>query len=68
MMSGIQNFIQTVLRMQWSDYLDILVVAFLIYNLLPFLKTPKVLKIAKTVGALVLVAWLTGEMELYTIN
>ena len=60
MMSGIQNFIQTVLRMQWSDYLDILVVAFLIYNLLPFLKTPKVLKIAKTVGALVLIAWLTG--------
>ena len=68
MMSGIQNFIQTVLRMQWSDYLDILVVAFLIYNLLPFLKTPKVLKIAKTVGALVLIAWLTGELELYTIN
>ena len=54
--------------MQLSDYLDIFVVAFLIYSLLPFLKTPKVMKIAKTVGALVLLAWLTGELELYTIN
>ena len=69
MMSGIQHFIQTVQRMQWSDYLDILVVAFLIYSLLPlFVKTPNVLKIAKTVGSLVLLAWLTGEMKLYTIN
>ena len=68
MMSGIQNFIQTVLRMQWSDYLDIFVVAFLIYNLLPFLKTPNVMKITKTVGALVLVAWLTDVLQLHTIN
>lgn len=68
MTSGIQHFIQTVHRMQISDYLDILVVAFLIYSLLPFLKTPKVMKITKTVGALVLVAWLTDELELYTIN
>lgn len=68
MTSAIQHFIQTVHRMQLSDYLDIFVVAFLIYSLLPFLKTPKVMKIAKTVGALVLLAWLTGELELYTIN
>lgn len=68
MMSGIQNFIQTVLRMQWSDYLDIFVVAFLIYNLLPYLRTPNVKKIVKTVGALVLVAWLTDVMQLHTIN
>ena len=69
MMSGIQNFIQTVHRMQWSDYLDILVVAFLIYKILPLiLKTPNVMKIARTVGALVLVAWLTDAMKLHTIN
>ncbi len=68
MMSAIQNFIQTVQRMQWSDYLDILVVAFLIYSVLPLLKTPNIMKIARTVGALVLVAWLTDAMELHTIN
>ena len=68
MASGIQNFIQTVLRMQWSDYLDIFVVAFLIYNLLPHLKNPNIMKIVRTVTALVLVAWLTDAMQLHTIN
>ena len=67
-MANLQNFIQNVSRMQWSDYLDILVVAFVIYSLLPLLRTPNIMKIARTVGAFVLVAWLTGEMELYTIN
>lgn len=68
MVNSIQNFIQTVLRMQWSDYLDIFVVAFLIYSVLPYLRTPNVLKIVKTVGALILVAWLTDEMQLHTVN
>lgn len=68
MISAFQNFIQTVQRMQWSDYLDILVVALLIYNLLPHLRNPNIMKIVRTVGALVLIAWLTGVLELYTIN
>lgn len=68
MTSGIQHFIQTVYRMQWSDYLDIFVVAFLIYSLLPYLRTPNVKKIVRTVGALILVAWLTDVMQLHTIN
>ena len=68
MTSGIQDFITTVQRMQWSDYLDIVVVAFLIYNLLPYLRTPNVKKIVRTVGALLLVAWLTDIMQLHTIN
>lgn len=68
MTSGIQDFITTVQRMQWSDYLDIIVVAFLIYNLLPYLRTPNVKKIVRTVGALLLVAWLTDVMQLHTIN
>ena len=68
MASSIQHFIQTVQRMQVSDYLDILVVAFVIYNLLPHLKNPNIMKIVRTVFALVLIAWLTNELELYTIN
>ena len=67
-MANFQNFFLTVSRMKWSDYLDILVVALLIYSMLPLLRTPNVMKIARTVGALVLIAWLTGVMELYTIN
>ena len=68
MMEAIQNFIQTLARMQWSDYLDILVVAFLIYKLLPLIRTPNIMRIARTVVALVLVAWITDAMELHTIN
>ena len=67
-MEAIQNVIHTVARMNWSDYLDIAVVAFLIYKLLPLLKTPNIMRIVRTVAAIVLVAWLTGEMKLYTIN
>ena len=62
------NIIQQVLKMQWSDYLDILVVAFLIYKLLPLLRTPHIMRLARTVIALVLTAWVTSAAKLYTIN
>ena len=67
-MEAIENFISTVTKMQWSDYLDILVVAFLIYKLLPLIRTPSTMRIARTVVALVLVAWVTGAMKLHTLS
>lgn len=67
-MEGIQNFIQTVTGMQWSDYLDIIVVAFLIYKLLPLIRTPHMMRLARTVIALVIVAWLTNEMKMRTLS
>ena len=39
MMDAIQEFIKLVNRMQWSDYLDIFVVAFIIYKALPLLRS-----------------------------
>lgn len=68
MMEAIQNFTRTVTNMQWSDYLDIAVVAYLIYRMLPLIRTPNIMRIVRTVAALVLVAWLTGELQLFTIN
>ena len=62
------NIIQQILKMQWSDYLDILVVAYLIYKLLPLLRTPHIMRLARTVIALVLIAWVTSAARLYTIN
>ena len=62
------NIIQQILKMQWSDYLDILVVAYLIYKLLPLLRTPHVMRLARTVIALVLIAGITSAAKLYTIN
>ena len=60
--------IQQILKMQWSDYLDILVVAYLIYKLLPLLRTPHIMRLARTVIALVAISWITSVAKLYTIN
>ena len=67
-METIQNIAQHVLRMQWTDYLDIIVVAFLIYKMLPLIRTPNIMRIARTVIALILMTWITDEMQLHTIN
>ena len=67
-MAYIQEFLSTVQKMQWSDYLDILVVAFLVYRMLPLFRTPYIMRIARTVIALILVTWVTDIMRLHTIN
>ena len=67
-MEAIHNLIQHLSKMQWSDYLDIVLVAFLIYKLLPLIRTPNTMRIAKAVAVVVVVAWLAGVMKLYTIS
>lgn len=67
-MDAIENIVQTLARMQWSDYLDIVVVAFLIHKLLPLIRTPRTMRIARAVLAVVVIAWLTNEMHLYTVS
>ena len=67
-MEVVQNLLQYLTRMQWSDYLDIIVVAFLIYKLLPMIRTPSIMRIARTVLAIVVIAWVTDAMKLHTIN
>ena len=67
-MDAIQSQLQQLTRMQWSDYLDIIVVAFLIYKLLPMIRTPSIMRIARTVLAIVVIAWITDAMKLHTIS
>ena len=67
-MESVHNLLQQLTIMQWSDYLDIIVVAFLIYKLLPMLRTPSIMRIARTVVAIVIVAWITNIMKLHTIS
>ena len=55
-MESIQNLLHQIQRMQWSDYLDIAVVAFLIYKILPLIKTPSTTRIAKAVVAVLIIA------------
>jgi diadenylate cyclase len=67
-MEVVQNLLHYLTRMQWSDYLDIILVAFLIYKLLPMIRTPSIMRIARTVLAIVIVAWVTDAMDLHTIS
>lgn len=67
-MENLQAMWQQVLRMQWSDYLDILVVAFLIYWLLPVLRSTGTMRIAKVAVVIAVVTWLTGIANMHTLN
>jgi len=68
MMESIENFVLILTTMQWSDFLDIIVVAFVIYKLLPLIRTPNVMRIVRTVVALMVVIWLTDVAKMHTLN
>ena len=67
-MEALRGLLQQVLRMQWSDYLDIVIVAFIIYRLLPLIRTPSTMRVARAVLVVVAVAALTDVMHLYTLS
>lgn len=67
-METIQNFISNVMGMQWYDYLDILVVALLIYSLLPLIRTPNMMRLARVVVLVIVVAWLANVLKLRTFS
>ena len=67
-MEAIQSLLQQIGKMQWSDYLDILIVAYLIYRLLPLIRTPNTMRLARAVAGVIIVAWLAGVAKLYTIS
>ena len=68
LMELIKSVLQQLGRMQWSDYLDIALVAFLIYKLIPLVKSPSTMRIAGAVVAMVVLSAVTGLLQLYTIN
>ena len=67
-MNSIVNLLQQLARMRWSDYLDVIVVALVIFGILPLLRTHNTMRIAKVVVAVVVVSWLTEILDLYTLN
>ncbi|MBQ4600066.1 MAG: diadenylate cyclase CdaA [Oscillospiraceae bacterium] len=67
-MEFLQQFIQQLTKMQWSDYLDIILVAFLIYKLIPLIRTTGTARIATVVIGFLVVTWLTEVMHLYALN
>ena len=54
--------------MRWSDYLDIILVAVLIFKLLPLLRSTGLNRIAWVVGVVIVTAWLTDALKLHTLS
>ena len=67
-MNVIQDIFSQFARMQLSDYLDIALVAFLIYKLLPLIRSNSTMRIARTVLVILVIVWLADIANLYTIS
>ena len=67
-MEYVQTLYQQLLNMEWSDYLDIILVAVLIYKLLPMIRSSGAVKVAVVIGAILVLSWITEEVELHTLN
>ncbi len=64
----LQDIWNQILGMQWSDYLDIIVVALLIYKLLPLIRSTGASKIARVVVAILVISWVTDILRLHSLS
>ncbi len=62
------NLLHQLTNMHLSDYLDIIVVAFLIYKLLPLFRSAGTLRILRAVVTVFALAWITDILNMYTLN
>ena len=67
-MESIQGLLQQLTKMRWSDYLDIIIVAYLLYRILPLIRTTGTARVAKAVVGIIIVAALTEALNLYTLS
>lgn len=67
-METIQNLLQNLTRMQWSDYLDVFLVALLIYMLLPVIRSTGTMRVARVVAVVLIITGLTDLLKLHTLN
>ena len=67
-MSYLQSLLQQVPRIEFMDLLDIIIVAFLIYKLLPLFRSTGTARIGWVVVAVVVISWLTELLQLYTLH
>ncbi|MBE6947514.1 MAG: TIGR00159 family protein [Ruminococcaceae bacterium] len=68
MMNAIEGMFQQLARMEWTDYLDIVIVAYLIYRVFPLVRTTGTSRIAKAIISILVVAWLANLLELYAFG
>ncbi len=67
-MTQMQEMFQSLGNMQWSDYLDIVLVAFLMYKLIPMIRSTGTGRIASMILVILVCSWVTEELQLHTMN
>ena len=67
-MDVIESVFSQIRGMRWTDYVDIILVAFLIFTLLPILRSTGIGRIVWVACVLVVIAWLTGLLKLHTLS
>lgn len=67
-MEYLQSVLENLPVMKWADFLDIIIVAFLIYKLLPILRSTGTVRVAALVAAVLVITWITEALNLYTLN
>ncbi len=67
-MDAVMEFFQQVANMHLSDYLDILIVAYLLYRLFPRIRSTSTMRVFKAVVAFMVIYWLTDILELHSLN
>ena len=67
-MGFFDELIRQLTNMKLTDYIDILLMAFLIYKVIPMFRSSGAARIAKAVVAVVLVAWITDWLDMYAIH
>ena len=67
-MEVIETILHQAAGMRWSDYADIALVAFLIYKLIPLVRSSSTMRIAIALGGVVGIYLVTGLLHLYTIH
>ena len=67
-MTGLQDVLRQLTNMNWSDYLDIIVVAFLIYKITPLLRSAGALRILKAVVMLLAISAVTDLLDMYALH
>ena len=67
-MGFFEEVIRQVTNMKLTDFIDILVLAFLIYKVFPLMRSSGAARIAKAVIVVVVVSWITDWLDMYAIH
>ena len=67
-MEYLQSLWSHVSSIGFRDILDVVIVAFLIYKIIPIFRSTGTMRIAKVVAVILVIAWLTDIAKLHTLN